>query len=610
MDRKSKILFVICGILLVVNLWVTSEQEREKARLAQEKKQLETELAAKEPKPAAAPTAVPNAASAAAAAPQKVAKKHEIRNGSVTWQFSSAGGGVERAVLAGHDQITLNLLGKEPIGALRREAKLLDDTPYDMVEADAQHVVFEGKSVDGLLVRKTYTLTTGPSSDEHLLALSVTLTNQGQGQLVSDHHYLYTGAAASLRPDDTIVPPTIVINDSGDQVLHRSTDFEGGWFSSEKSEFTDTLQRLRWVGVHNRFYVQLISTPEGKDAVSKVHSERSLVDHTQDEFKGSSAKDWAVHAAVALAPLNLAPAASFTQDFEIYAGPREYHRLASIGRQRWFSMDYGMFGWISRGFVNLMRWYHGLTGNWGWAIILLTISVRVLVWPVMMKSMKASKRMSKLSPEVAKLKEKYKDDPQRMNVEMMKLWKEYGVNPMSGCWPALIQIPIFFGCLYMLQPAAELRGQSFLWVKDLSLPDTIATLFGSFPLNPLPLLMGITGFLQMKLMPQSPGIDKTQQRIFMLMPLIFVFFFYTFPSGLALYYTTQNIFSIFQSWVMRTFSKDDDKPLVPLAKQPTPAGGAPSMFQFPSPDSGKANKPKQHVPRLGGSGASSKGKKP
>jgi YidC/Oxa1 family membrane protein insertase len=228
----------------------------------------------------------------------------------------------------------------------------------------------------------------------------------------------------------------------------------------------------------------------------------------------------------------------------------------------------------------------------------------------MLKSQKAAKRMGKLSPEIAKLKEKYADNPQQMNLEMMKLWKGYGVNPMAGCWPALIQIPIFFGCLYMLQPAAELRGQSFLWVKDLSLPDTVAQLFGGFPFNPLPLLMGFTGFLQMKMMPQSPGMDKTQQRIFMFMPLIFVVFFYTFPSGLALYYTTQNLFSIFQMWITKIFSKEDNEPLKKIVRPVSPAA-APSLFNFQNPNAKPEadNKPKPHVPRLGGSGSSSKGNK-
>jgi YidC/Oxa1 family membrane protein insertase len=604
MDRKSRTILIICACCMALNMWYASTQEAERQKLiAVEKAAAEKQAAveaAKNPKPAVAPSATP---ATPAGAPEK---KHEIQRGSVTWQFSTQGGGVARAVLAGHDQITLNTQGKEAIGSLRREAKLLDDTPYEIVEADSKHVVFQGLSVDGLLVRKTYTVTEGEASDEHLLKLQVTLTNQGKGQLVSDHHYLYTGAAHSLRPDDLIVPPTIAINNAGNMTLHRTTNFDGGWFSSERTEITQTLDALRWAGVHNRFYIHLLSTPEGKDAISRVWSERTLVDHSKDEFKDSTSKDWAVHAAMGLAPLSLEPGASTTQDFELYAGPREYHRLKPLGRQRWFSMDYGWFSMISRGFVNLMRWFHDLTGNWGWAIILLTICVRVLVWPVMAKSQKAAKRMGKLSPEIAKLKEKYADNPQQMNVEMMKLWKDYGVNPMSGCWPALIQIPIFFACLYMLQPAAELRGQDFLWVKDLSLPDTIMKIFGGFPLNPLPLLMGFTGFLQMKMMPQSPGMDKMQQRIFMFMPLMFVFFFYTFPSGLALYYTTQNLFSIFQTWIMRVFNKEDNTPLKKIVRPA--AGPMPSAFQFNNPNAKpESTKPKQHVPRLGGSGSSSKG---
>jgi YidC/Oxa1 family membrane protein insertase len=609
MDRKNITIIILLGVLIALNAWYGNKLQSEQQLKQKEQAALKAAEEAKKPKPAPAVAAAGDTAKPAAPAAAE-ARLHEITQGSVTWKFSSKGGGIERVVLAGHDQIVLNAQGKEAIGALRRESKLLDDTPYAVVEADAKHVVFEGKGADGLMVRKTYTLTEGEASDEHLIKLNVTLTNQGAGELMSDHHYLYTGAASALNPTENIVMPHATYNDQGDFFNHPSTDFDGGWFSREQSEISASLAGMRWAGVYNRFYVQLIGTPDKKDAPSRFIAERSLVDHSQDQYKDAGVKDWAMHAVVALAPLQLAPGATASQDFEIYAGPREYHRLAKIGRQRDFSMDYGMFGFISRAFVGIMRWLHEKTGNWGWAIVLLTIFVRTLLWPIMAKSQRAAKRMGKLSPEIAKLKEKYADDPQRMQMETMKLWKDYGVNPMSGCWPALVQIPIFFGCLFMLQPAAELRGMPFLWVKDLSLPDTITQILG-FNLNPLPLLMGLTGFLQMKMIPQSPGMDKTQQRIFMMMPLVFVFFFYSFASGLALYYTTQNIFSIFQSWVMRTFSKDDDKPLVKVAPSTKPAG--PSLFNFggapaatqAKPDSAK---PKTHVPRLGGSGSKSSGK--
>ena len=167
------------------------------------------------------------------------------------------------------------------------------------------------------------------------------------------------------------------------------------------------------------------------------------------------------------------------------------------------------------------------------------------------------KRMSKLQPKIAALKEKYPDDPNKMNQEMMKLYRTYGVSPMGGCLPMLAQIPIFFGFYNMLQYAVELRNQPFLgWVNDLSQPDTVAHVMG-LPINILPILMAVTMVIQMQITPKTG--DKMQQRIFMLMPLIFFFFCYNFASALALYWTTQNIFSIGQTWLMQKLPEPELK---------------------------------------------------
>ena len=166
------------------------------------------------------------------------------------------------------------------------------------------------------------------------------------------------------------------------------------------------------------------------------------------------------------------------------------------------------------------------------------------------------KRMSKLKPEMDKIREKYADDPNKLNMETWGLYRKYGVNPMGGCLPMLIQIPIFFGFYRMLQYAVELRGKEFLWVVDLSQPDNLTHLAG-IPINILPIVMAITSFLQMRMTP-STG-DKMQQRIMTFMPLVFFFFCYNFASALALYWTTQNIFSIGQTWLMGKMPEPDLK---------------------------------------------------
>ncbi len=198
-------------------------------------------------------------------------------------------------------------------------------------------------------------------------------------------------------------------------------------------------------------------------------------------------------------------------ELRVYMGPKIYNDLNKIDdvdpdRQLRLVMSYGFFKPVSIVLVKVLRWFHDVVNNWGIAIILLTLLVRSCLWPVQAKANSAMKRMSLVSPKLKELQEKYKDDPQRINTEMIKLYREYGVNPVGGCLPMFVQIPIFFGFYRVLQSAAELRGQPFFgWVHDLSMPDTIFTLpvFGGIPVNPLPLVMGLSSFMQMRLLPHS-----------------------------------------------------------------------------------------------------------
>jgi YidC/Oxa1 family membrane protein insertase len=221
------------------------------------------------------------------------------------------------------------------------------------------------------------------------------------------------------------------------------------------------------------------------------------------------------------------------------------------------------------------------------------------------------KRMAKLKPEMDKLKEKYGDDPNKLNTETMGLYRKFGINPLGGCLPMFIQIPIFFGFYRMLQYAVELRGQGFLWVDDLSQPDTLGYVAG-VPINLLPVVMAISSFIQMKMTPMTG--DKMQQRIMMFMPFMFFFFCYNFASALALYWTTQNIFSIGQTWLMSKVPEPELKPVKGAGKQPwvqrmaekqaelqkaqknrQPGGTAPGGMRDVTPESKK-----KRPPRTGG----------
>lgn len=183
------------------------------------------------------------------------------------------------------------------------------------------------------------------------------------------------------------------------------------------------------------------------------------------------------------------------------------------------------------------------------------------------------KRMAALQPQMNALREKYKDDPKKMNMKLMEFMKEQKVSPLGGCLPILLQIPVFFGFFTMIRTAIELRGARFLWVCDLSKPDTLFTIPGlNAPFNLLPLIMGVTMLWQARLTPVSPGVDPVQQKIMKYMPLIMMVFLYNFSAGLTLYWTVQNLLSIAQ---MKLTHAQPEPAKVPARPAPVAAGPAP-----------------------------------
>ena len=201
-----------------------------------------------------------------------------------------------------------------------------------------------------------------------------------------------------------------------------------------------------------------------------------------------------------------------------------------------------------------MNWLHDVTNmGYGWAIVVITILLRAVFWPLTAASMRSMKKMQALAPEIKALKEKYKDDPQKFTQKQMELWKKNKVSPMSGCLPMLIQMPVFFGFLAMIRCAIELRGAHFLWVADLTKPDTLFLIPGfNFPFNLLPLLMVGVMVWQAHLQPASPGMDPSQQKMMRFMPLMFLLFLYNYSSGMALYMTVSTLLGILQTQLTKT----------------------------------------------------------
>ncbi len=239
---------------------------------------------------------------------------------------------------------------------------------------------------------------------------------------------------------------------------------------------------------------------------------------------------------------------SGVNSFIVYAGPKEYDGLQELRVGLEHIIDFGFFSILARPLFWILKFFYKFIGNYGWAIVLLTIIVRIPFIPLINKSQKSMKKMQELQPKMNEIREKYKKDPQRLQKETMVLYKKYKVNPVGGCLPMLLQIPVFFALYKVLNIAIELRGAPFmLWIKDLSAPDTLFGHVAGFSLGgPLPYLMGITMVIQQKMTPTS--LDPKQNKMMMFMPVVFTFMFLNFASGLVLYWLVNNLLSIAQQY--------------------------------------------------------------
>ncbi len=236
-----------------------------------------------------------------------------------------------------------------------------------------------------------------------------------------------------------------------------------------------------------------------------------------------------------------------TMVFNGYVGQKEYKVLKNINPILTNAIEYGWFTFASKPLFQLLSWFHGIFGNWGWAIIALTLLIRIILYPLTYKGMMSMQRMKDISPKIKELQAKYKGDPQRMNAAVMDMYKKHNANPLGGCLPMLLQIPVFFAIYRVLLNAVELQGAPWMfWITDLSRMDDLYI---------LPILMGASMYYQQKLTPNN-FTDPMQEKVFKFLPIIFTFFFLTFPSGLVLYWFVNNLFSIGQQFIVNAQFKN------------------------------------------------------
>jgi YidC/Oxa1 family membrane protein insertase len=239
-------------------------------------------------------------------------------------------------------------------------------------------------------------------------------------------------------------------------------------------------------------------------------------------------------------PMTVAPGETGTFSTRLWVGPKDQLELRDIAQGLELTVDYGIFTFLSKPLFWLLRVIHDVVGNWGWSIIILTILIKLAFFHLSATSYRSMAKMRAVAPKLQALKERYKDDKQRMNTALMELYKKEKINPLGGCLPILVQIPVFIALYWVLLESVEMRQAPWiLWIQDLSTRD---------PYFILPILMGITMIIQYKLNP--PPMDPIQKKIFMALPFVFTVFFAFFPAGLVLYWFTNNLFSIGQQYVI------------------------------------------------------------
>jgi len=230
-------------------------------------------------------------------------------------------------------------------------------------------------------------------------------------------------------------------------------------------------------------------------------------------------------------------------DLSGYAGPKNYRDLASLNKELTDAIEYGWFTFIAKPMFLLLQYIHDYVGNWGWTIVLVTILIKLILYPLSYKGMVSMNKLKELSPKIKEIQEKYKNDKQKSGAKMMEFYKKEGVNPMGGCLPILLQIPVFFSIYRVLLNSIELKGAEWaLWITDLAEMD---------PYFVLPILMGITMYVQQLITPNQMQ-DELQKKLFQFLPVIFTFFFLWFPAGLTLYWFINNLFTIAQQYYVNT----------------------------------------------------------
>ena len=389
--------------------------------------------------------------------------------------------------------------------------------------------------------------------DDYILDYSISIKNTGNSELkFPSLSVMGTGLLPfSILTEDT------QINRESDVIDYCTENGVLECISTDDDEedfFAPTKGKIRWCGGSNKYFTTLILAEKAFD---KLVPKRKQFPKTEkyDEYYlaalGGSYQNVSVPAGT-----------EETFKFKCYNGPKTISQLAKFDKQAPEIMNLswgGPMDWIAEKLLSFLVFLKEFCGSYGWSIIIITIIVRMLFWPITQKANKSMKRMQKLQPQMKEIRAKYKDDSQTMNAKVMELYRTEKVNPLGGCLPILLQIPVFIALYSTLNGAVELRQVPFWWIQDLAKPDTVATIFG-LAINPLVIAMTALMVLQQRLTPAA--MDPAQQKMMMFMPIMMLFMLYSLPAGLTLYWTVSQSLAILQLLLQKRMDSGEKDQLV------------------------------------------------
>ena len=406
------------------------------------------------------------------------------------------------------------------VGAPDGQSFPTHQTPFRVVSTERQLsgdslvVAFEGES-GGLKVTKTFTLHRG----RYDIDVRHDLANVGAAA-VKPSLYLQLERDGNDPADTSSFYHTF----TGIAVYSEQDKFQKMTFSDIEKKKANYIKQADngWIAIVQHYFATAWVPPQGKPRNNEVvEVQKNLYAARSIEAVGE-----------------IAPGAASRVDSHLWVGPQDQKAMAALAPGLELVVDYGWLTIIAKPLFTLMTWLHSLLGNWGWTIVALTVLIKALFYPLASASYRSMARMKQVAPRLQALKEKYGDDKQKLNAAMMEMYRTEKINPLGGCLPMVVQIPVFISLYWVLLASVEMRGAPWiLWVHDLSIRD---------PFFILPAIMMATMFLQIKLNPTPP--DPVQAKVMMIMPLVFSFMFFFFPAGLVLYWCVNNTLSILQQW--------------------------------------------------------------